>query len=126
MGGSPVFQAVCGSYREIVETDDGIHKALVEGFVRHHPDDHEGTQQRKEVVGVEIDLELTVLLACREVAHAHDLGIESVMGNGIEHQFFGLELRVGVFPVAVVSVVDDGNVGSFSFFVFDSPLTYSS
>lgn len=75
-------------------------KALVEDLIGHHADDYEGAQKCQEIIGIEVDLELAILLACGEVADAHDLGIDTVVGNGIEHEFFSLELGVGVLAVA--------------------------
>ena len=76
--------------------DWGELETLVECLVRYHADDHVCAELGEEVVGVEVDLELTVLLTCGEVADAHDLGIESVVCDGIEHQFLGLELGIDV------------------------------
>ena len=70
---------------------------VVEVFVRHHTYYYIRTQAGEEVVGVEVDLELAVLLACREVADAHDLGVEAVVGDGIEHEFLGFVLGIDVF-----------------------------
>ena len=69
---------------------------LAERLIGHHTDDDVGSEQRQEVVGAEVDLELTVLLTGREIAHTHDLGIEAVVGNGIKHQFLGLELGIDI------------------------------
>ncbi len=41
-------------------------------------------------------MELTVLLARRQVAHTHNLGIESLLFNGFEHQFLSLIFRIDV------------------------------
>ena len=77
-------------------------KAAVKRIVRHHADDNIRTQQGEEVICVEVDLELTVLLTGRQITYTHDLGVQSVMGYGIEHQFLGLEFRIDVFIVVDV------------------------
>ena len=71
-------------------------EGLTKCIIGHHTDDDVGSKQCQEVVGIEVDLELAVLLTGREVAHTHDFGIETVIENGIEHQFLGLELGIDV------------------------------
>ena len=71
-------------------------EGLAECIVGHHTNDDIGPEQCQEVVGVEVNLELAVLLTGRQIAHTHNLGIEAVVVDGIEHQFLGLELGVDV------------------------------
>ena len=59
-----------------------------------------------ERVGGEVGLELTVGASCGEVTYAHDLGIESVKGNGVEDETLGHELRVNVFIAEELSHVE--------------------
>ena len=54
-------------------------------------------------VAVEVGLELAVVAARCQIAYTHHLGIQSVMGNGIENQTFGQELRADVTVVEELS-----------------------
>ena len=55
-----------------------------------------------ERVGGEVGLELTIRGTSRQVAHAHDLGIEGMQGDGIEDEPLGQELGVYVLVAAEV------------------------
>ena len=51
---------------------------------------------------MEIDLELTVALSCREVANSHDFGVEPMVRNGFKNKVFGYELRIYIFVLVDV------------------------
>lgn len=70
---------------------------VAEGFVGHHSNHHIGSQQREEVIGLEIDLELSVFLSGREVSYSHNLGVQALLGDGVKHQLLGFVLGIDVF-----------------------------
>ena len=59
-----------------------------------------------ERVGGEVGLELAVGTACGKVAHTHDLGIESLLGDRIEDEAFGHELRIDVLVAKILTHVE--------------------
>ena len=57
-------------------------------------------------IGLEVDLELAIGRARREIAHTHHLGIEPVDGDGLENHPVGDELRVYVLVVEILPEVE--------------------
>ena len=71
--------------------------ALAQSLVWHHSHHHVCPEQCQEVVCLEVDLKLAICLACGQVAHPHNLGIQTFVSDSIKYQFLSLIFRIYIF-----------------------------
>jgi len=76
---------------------------LLIGAATQHVEDFDAPHV---AVGGEVDLELAVVAACREVADAHNLGPQSFVCDGVEDEAVGEELGVHVLVAQFLSEVE--------------------